>query len=88
MDNKITQEHIDDIMSKTKCNVMTMFDKCTVVAAQLPNGFIIVESSACVDKDNYDEDLGTQICIKRIVDKVWELEGYRLQCEVSKKEEE
>ena len=88
MKNTITQEHIDNIMSETTCNIMTMFDKVTVVVAQLPNGFVITESSGCVDKANYDEELGTQICIKKIVDKVWELEGYRLQCELSNKGEE
>ena len=85
MNNTVTEEQIEKLMEGAKVNVMTMFDKCTIVAVQLPNGFILVESSACVDKENYDEKLGTQICIERIVNKIWELEGYKLQCEVSNK---
>jgi hypothetical protein len=45
----------------------------------LPNGFVIVQSSSCVDPANYDHELGTKICLERVEDKVWELEGYLLQ---------
>ena len=75
----ITQEYIDDIISDSDIDVRTVFDKCTVVACRLPNGFVIVESSACVDPENYDAELGFDICMNKIKDKVWELEGYMLQ---------
>ena len=75
----VTEEIVEEIMNHTKVNVHTVFGKCTIVACQLPNGFVIVESSACVDPANYDEDMGVEICMNRIIDKVWELEGYRLQ---------
>jgi hypothetical protein len=78
----VTSEHIEDIMNRSKVSVHTAFGKCTIVVCQLPNGFVITESSACVDPKNYDEKLGVEICMKRIVDKVWELEGYKLQSEV------
>lgn len=77
--NTVTNEMIEKIMNHSKVVVSTVFDKCTVVSCKLPNGFVIVESSACVDPENYDEDMGVEICMKKIVDKVWELEGYRLQ---------
>ena len=75
----ITLERIKEIMSNSKITVQTAFDKCTIVACQLPNGFIIVESSACVSPENYDEDKGIDICLDKIADKIWELEGYKLQ---------
>ena len=77
--NTITDELIEDIINHSKIIVDTVFDKCTVVSCQLPNGFVIVESSACVDPVNYDEEMGIEICMNKIVNKVWELEGYRLQ---------
>ena len=77
--NTVTDEMIEEIMNHSKVTVNTMFGKCTVVACQLPNGFIIVESSSCVDPKNYDETVGVEICMEKIVNKVWELEGYRLQ---------
>lgn len=78
---KVTQKQIDQIMANTEFRVRTEFDKCTIVIARLPNGFILAESSACVDPANYDPELGEQICRKRIENRIWELEGYRLQCE-------
>lgn len=80
--NSITPEHIDSIMEGAEVHVHTTWDKCTVVSIRLKNGFVLCESSACVDPVNYDEELGTQICLDRIKNKLWELEGYRLQCEI------
>lgn len=78
----ITAEHIKGIIRNSKINAFTVFNKCTVVTCQLPNGFVIVESSACVSPENYDEEMGMTICMEKIEDKIWELEGYRLQEEL------
>lgn len=75
----VTQKMIEKIMLDSHIEVMTIFDKCTIVACKLPNGFVIVESSACVNPENYDEETGIDICINKIADKIWELEGYKLQ---------
>jgi len=77
--NTVTQQQIDDIIANSTIDIQTVLGKCTIVTAQLPNGFIIVESSACVDPINYDEKLGSEICLNRIKNKVRELEGYKLQ---------
>ncbi|MBK5492189.1 MULTISPECIES: Gp49 family protein [Bacillus] len=84
MKNTITQDDINNILERTQFTVEEFHSKCTVVVAKLPNGFILTESSACVDPVNYDVNIGTEICKNRIVNRIWELEGYRLQCEVSK----
>ena len=55
-------------------------DKTTVVKAVLANGFIIVESSSCVDPKNFDMKMGEDICMQKIKNKVWELLGFNLQC--------
>jgi hypothetical protein len=81
----VTKDQIDEILENSKVEIQTVLDKCTLVVCQLPNGFIIVESSACVDPANYDLDLGVEICMKRITNKVWELEGYKLQSSVGGK---
>lgn len=75
----ITETMINDILDNAKIMTTTTFDKCTIVSCQLPNGFVITESSACVDPKNYDLELGKEICMKKIKDKVLELEGYLLQ---------
>ena len=75
----ITEEYIAEIMENSDFEVHTVFDKCTVVSCRLPNGFVITESSACVSPENYDKDMGADICFDKIADKIWELEAYRLQ---------
>lgn len=65
-----------------------MGNKCTVVRAILRNGFEIVESSACVSEENYDEEMGTQICLSKIKDKVWLLLGFLLQTAIHGVKEE
>lgn len=77
----ISQEMVDDFIVARE--VTTMGDKCTVVRATLRNGFEIVESSACVSAENYDEKLGAEICMKKIKDKVWFLLGFLLQTAVN-----
>lgn len=75
----ISEEYIAEIMENSEFEIATVFDKCTVVSCRLPNGFVITEYAACVSPENYDEDMGAEICFERISNKVWELEAYRLQ---------
>ncbi len=75
----INEEYIAEIMENSEFEIATVFDKCTVVSCRLPNGFVITEYAACVSPENYDEDMGAEICFERISNKVWELEAYRLQ---------
>ena len=77
----ISQEMVDDFI--VAAEVTTMGDKCTVVRATLRNGFEIVESSACVSAENYDEKMGADICMEKIKDKVWFLLGFLLQTAVN-----
>lgn len=79
MANTVTEEQVNDILKRSTTNVQTLFDKVTVVTVQLPNGFVLSESAGAVSKENYSEEIGKQICMERIVNKVWELEGYVLQ---------
>ena len=76
---KVTQERINHLLETAEYLSCTTFGKCTIVTAKLENGFVLTESSACVDPENYDEDLGRKLCLKKITDKLWELEGYALQ---------
>lgn len=80
--NTITKEHIDSLLASARWSATKMGEKTTVVCATLPNGFEVIESSGCVDASNYDHALGVETCKRRIVDKIWLLEGYRLQCEL------
>ncbi|SFM28998.1 Phage protein (N4 Gp49/phage Sf6 gene 66) family protein [Gracilibacillus orientalis] len=82
MINVVTKEQIESLFSGSEVEVMTLWDKTTVMSVKLPNGFVIVESSSCVDPTNYDEKIGYEICLQRVFNKLWELEGYKLQSEL------
>jgi hypothetical protein len=77
--NTVTQLQIEALLAETDFEIRTIYGKVTVVVAKLPNGFTIVESSACVDPANYDEAIGVEICKQRIENQLWQLEGYLLQ---------
>jgi len=61
-------------------------DKTAIVKATLKNGFVIIESSSCVDPKDFNMSLGTEICISKIRAKVWELLGFLLQTTQYKEE--
>ena len=73
----ITEEMVDEFIDRYE--ITKMGEKTTVVLATLRNGFVISESSSCVDTKNYNEEIGASICKERIKNKVWELLGFLLQ---------
>lgn len=75
---KISRKMIDNILDNSEIISDSVFDNCTIVACQLPNGYTIVEYSPCMSPDNYDYDKGFDICMKKIREKVAELEAYRI----------
>ena len=80
--NTVTQEQVDTIFNESDLTEQVSFNKCLIIAIKLRNGFVIVENSACVDPKNFDIELGRKICCDRIKNKIWELEGYKLQCKI------
>lgn len=81
MVNTITTEDIEKVILKE--NDAKLGEKTTVVVLTLKNGFEVVGTSACVDPTNYDHEIGKKYARQRAVDKIWELEGYRLQNQLS-----
>lgn len=85
MANQLTKEYIEGILKNTEVAIQdAVFGKVTIASAKLPNGFVITVDSACVDPANYDPKIGAELCIAKITDKIWELEGYLLQEKLSK----
>ena len=76
-DNKVSQADVESFIVDTVD--MVIGEKTSVVQATLKNGFTITESSSCVDPSNFDHEMGKEICLKRIQDKVWFLLGFLLQ---------
>jgi hypothetical protein len=78
-ENTVTKEQIHNLLKTADREVYTSFGKVTIVVLRLKNGFTLVESSGCVDPRNYDEAYGVEICLSKMEDKLWYLEGYLLQ---------
>lgn len=72
----VSQKMVDEFIAYDE--VTTMGEATTVVRCVLRNGFVIVESSSCVDPANYSEEMGAEICRERIKNKIWELLGFLL----------
>ena len=71
---------VEDNMRNVSVRTIKEFDKpVCCVTLQMKNGFTLVETSSCVDPSKYDEEIGKQICLKKLEDKVWFLLGYLLQ---------
>lgn len=76
----VKQAQVDELMKNAAWTYEKVGDKTTLTTCTLPNGFVLTESSSCIDPANYDHELGISICEERIEQKLWMLEGYRVSC--------
>ena len=84
--NAVTQEEVNKNMQDVLVRTVEEFGKpTTYVTVRMENGFTLRESTTCVDPSNYDENIGKEVCLKRIEDKVWFLLGYTLQSKLASK---
>ena len=84
MKTRITREDIDEILKKTLIKTHKYGDQTLVLEAGLPNGFEIVVSYSSDNAENYDSIKAQQICMEKLVSKIFEFERYRLQSELLK----
>lgn len=76
--NKIVESDISNFVKNQEASAWG--EKTTVLHVTLKNGFVLSESSSCVDPAYFDLVLGANICGEKIKSKVWELLGFLLQC--------
>lgn len=75
--DRLTDNDIQSVIVKEEYTKMG--SKTCVGCFTLANGFEIVTSSSCVNPENFDLELGKKYCRQHAINKIWELEGYRLQ---------
>lgn len=75
--NTVTPEMVHNFI--VSCESMQLDEKTTHVKATLANGFVIHETSSCVDPARFDMKIGEGICRNRIENQVWKLLGFLLQ---------
>lgn len=75
---RVTKEDIDNILKAGEVTIIEAGVRSTIVHFVMPNGFELVAHASCVDPDEYDVELGTQLATERLRDQIALLEGYRL----------
>lgn len=90
LDETIAAHHADNQWSVKKADLERMlenakrqealfFGKKFVTVYQLENGFTIDVSSAVVNPEKFDLEIGRQLNYQRALDELWQLEGYKVQ---------
>jgi len=85
-----TSVSINDIQSKVKRTVYTVLPDTTTTVCQLfmENGYVILGTSACVNKANYNQALGEKYAYEDAINKAWPLEGYLLAQQLFERKED
>ncbi len=83
--NFVDEAYIAKLMESAKFKAYTFFGHVTVLAAEFENGYVIVESTGCVDPKNYDLNVGKQICREQIEHRLWQLVGWQAANEFASK---
>jgi len=75
---RLTPDRIDSVISsETYTNLP---DGRTVICQlTLKNGYTVDGKSACVSKENFNQEIGNKIARQNAREKIWELEGYLLK---------
>ena len=70
--NSVTQSLVNSFIKNTKIRTEKIFGKLnTTLEYELINGFTGIESTSCIDDKNYSEEIGKEILLNRLYDKVW-----------------
>jgi len=81
-DNTVTAKMVDEftgvVIDRYKATSLPD-GKTTLVANEMISGFMEYGLSSCVDPNNYDQSLGTELAIKKIKDVAWKMLGFVIQ---------
>ena len=82
---RLTPDHIDSVI---KGETYTNLPDGRTVICQLTllNGYTVDGKSACVSKENFNQEIGNNIARQNAREKIWELEGYLLKEKIFNKE--
>lgn len=66
MNDTRTSDAVDKILQNSIVTYETMGRKTTIGHAQLPNGYEITVTSACINPNNFDRTVGIRICKRKL----------------------
>ena len=77
--NKIPNDLVDTYILEKEVKTERVLGRLmTIVNAKLKNGMVLIETTSCVDEKNYKEEIGEQICLEKIKNKIWFAFGFML----------
>lgn len=77
--NSISKELVDSFIEDINFETIELYGKPTTqMTYKLTNGFIGTDSTTSVDPSNYSFEIGKDILIKRLEDKIWFGLGFAL----------
>lgn len=77
--DRIPKELVQSFVKNKEITTERIFGKLTTVLKyELQNGFIGTESTTSVDEKNYSLEIGTDILMERLYDKIWFGLGFAL----------
>lgn len=76
---KISEQDLDKFIGTGAMSALMIDDKTTLVRMNPRTGFVMYETSSCVDPANYNHEMGINICIGRLRNKLWPMLGFLLQ---------
>ena len=78
---KLTEEHLKGLIADASYHRLDG-TTVTICALTLRSGFVVTGESACLDPANFDATIGEKIAYDNAVEKIWELEGYRVKHDI------
>lgn len=77
----VLPDHLQDILDRSQGMVTTAFGKCIIVSVCLPSGYIITETFSFAREKNFNAERGHEACMAKIIDRLYDLESFRLLAE-------
>jgi hypothetical protein len=75
---KVNQEMVDGFIKEVHSHGLED-GKTVFLSADMKNGFVQYETSSCVDPNNYDHEVGKDICLHRVKHTIWKCLGFVVQ---------
>ncbi len=72
----VPEERIDNIMEDSQFLAIKQGKKTCIVTMILPSGFEMTETAACLDPDDYSDEIGMEIARRKLKDRLWDHEAY------------
>jgi hypothetical protein len=100
LEEEIKEHHKDNPYFTTEEHIASLLDNAVekveqyqhdppismTISYRLQNGFTVLGRSAVVNHKKFDVGIGRKMCRLHAMNQLWQLEGYRLQCDMYKEQ--